>query len=944
MDERRQRFEVFLSWWKNCKGDEKGESQVFLDRLFQAFGHKGILEAGATLEYRVGKNNHTSFADLFWPGIVLIEMKKRGENLAKHYLQAFNYWTRLVPNRPQYVVLCNFDEFWVYDLNRQMDEPLDRVLVADLPTKWGPLAFLFRTGESPTFGNDLIEVTQAAADDVAKLFRSLVHRGISRDAAQRFALQCVLAMFSEDIELLPPYLFTRLVEECEQGKESTYDVIGDLFQRMNEKGTVPAGRYKGVDYFNGGIFARITRIDLIKDELALLRDACKHDWSKVKPAIFGAIFEDSMDAEERHAFGAHFTTEADIQKIVQPTIVNPWQERINAAKTIGEFEVLLEDLRNFKVLDPACGSGNFLYVAYRELKRLEKQIMDRIRERRKSTALKAQQTFGFVSSQQFYGLDVKAFAVELAKVTLMIAKKLAVDELQIDEQPLPLDNLDNNIRCADALFTDWPKVDAIIGNPPYQSKNKMQQELGPAYISMARSQFPDVPGLADYCVYWFRKTHDQLMPGGRAGLVGTNTIRQNYSRQGGLDYIVKNDGTIVEAVSSQEWSGAAAVSVSIVNWVKGEHTGEKILYYVDSEGILQRIELDLIPSSLNPDVDVTGAQALRSNTKPKVCHQGQTHGHEGFVLPKREAEILLAKDAKLADVLFPYLIGDEMIGEPGSSFGRYVIDFGKRSIVEAQAYRLLFERIKREVLPDRKGKAEEEAMRNAELKKANPKAKVNRHHEGFYKRWWQLSYGRAEMLRAISKLDRYIVCGALTKRPIFEFVRTTIHPNAQLIVFPFDDDYSFGVLQSSVHWRWFVGKCSTMRNDFRYTSKTVFDTFPWPQNPAAEQVAAVAKAAKELHEFRRNICQTTGQSLRDLYRSLELPGENPLREFQRKLDTAVLNAYGFNLKSDVLQQLLDLNLELAEREVCGKPVLGPGLPPIITDKTPLVRKDAVGHS
>jgi type II restriction/modification system DNA methylase subunit YeeA len=221
---------------------------------------------------------------------------------------------------------------------------------------------------------------------------------------------------------------------------------------------------------------------------------------------------------------------------------------------------LRRELMAFQVLDPACGSGDFLYVSFREMARLDLRILTRAEEflTPKEFANRAK-PISAVSPKQFHGLDVDSFGVELAKVSLMMAKKLALDEAVatlshdqtefafVGEDALLLDNLDEYVRCDDAVFTPWPKVDAIVGNPPFQSKNKMIRELGRGYVNKVRAAFPDVPGRADYCVYWFRKAHDRLAPGERAGLVGTNTIRQNYSRIGGLDYIVRNGGTITEA-------------------------------------------------------------------------------------------------------------------------------------------------------------------------------------------------------------------------------------------------------------------------------------------------------------------------------------------------------------------------------------------------------------
>ena len=282
------------------------------------------------------------------------------------------------------------------------------------------------------------------------------------------------------------------------------------------------------------------------------------------------------------------------------------------------------ELSKFKVLDPACGSGNFLYVAFRELSRLDLRIMSRLLEVLSIKEFhKRASTLTILNPKQFFGIDIDPFGVELAKVTLMLAKKLAFDEaaeaLGITQDQLfsggaadalPLDNLDKNILCEDALFIDWPPSNAIIGNPPYQSKNKLQTERDRAYINRLRARYPGIDGRSDYCVYWFRRAHDHLARGQRAGLVGTNTIRQNYSREAGLDYIVENGGTIIEAVSSMAWSGEANVHVSIVNWVRGTEKGKKRLYIQEGNNpdVGWRHSLfDKIGPSLSFSFDVTQA-------------------------------------------------------------------------------------------------------------------------------------------------------------------------------------------------------------------------------------------------------------------------------------------------------------------------------------------------
>lgn len=341
-------------------GDEKGEAQVFLDRFFRALGHDGVREAGATLEQRVARrdNRGTALADLVWKPRVLIEMKKAGRDLQRDYRQAFEYWVDLVPDRPAYVMLCNFDEFWVYDLNRQLDEPVDRVLLDDLPRRWEVMAFLLPEEEEPVFGNDLVAVTRATAAMVSAIFNRMVARGIERDVAQRFILQAVMAMFSEDIGLLPSHMFTRAVDDVAMGNASAYDLLFALFREMNYAGITRAGRFEGTPYFNGGLYASITPFDLTKEEIVALGLACQEDWAAVRPVIFGTLFEQSLDKPERHAYGAYFTSEADIQQVVLPTIVRPWRERIDTAETLEQLGRVEQDLLGYRVLDPACGSGN----------------------------------------------------------------------------------------------------------------------------------------------------------------------------------------------------------------------------------------------------------------------------------------------------------------------------------------------------------------------------------------------------------------------------------------------------------------------------------------------------------------------------------------------------------------------------------------------------------
>jgi SAM-dependent methyltransferase len=927
-DELKSALNEFVRFAQILRGDEKSEAQTFLDHFFRALGHDGVIEAGATFEFRVAKKPGSpqlelikgngarpkggkKFADLLWPDRVLIEMKSRGEKLERYYDQAFDYWSHIVPHRPPFVILCNFNEFWIYDFNTQLFDPVDRVALPELPDNIASFNFLLPVWKPPIFGNNRVEVTRKAADEMATVFREIVARGEDRQTAQRFILQLVVAMVAEDIDLLPRELVTEILYECAEKNASPYDLIGGLFRQMATREKARGGRFEKVDYFNGGLFEVVDPIELKRAESYRLHEAARNNkWRHVRPEIFGTLFQESMHKKERHAYGGHFTSEFDIRKVVGPTIVRPWRERIDAAgKSVGELRKALADLRKFRVLDPACGSGNFLFIAYREMKRLERDILLRLREVSKREPLESA-----ISLHQFFGIDIIPFAVELGKVTLMLAKELELieaqklaetDQLLIEEKPLPLDNLDKNIICADALFTEWPEADAIIGNPPYLGSRYLAQEHGYEYARKVHARFPAVPKMADFCTHWFRLAHDALPDGGRAGLVGTNTVRQSESREASLDYVVKNGGTITEAVSSEVWSGEASVHVSIVNWVKGNDAAKKILstqvgHSADSPWCIE--ELDYIAPTLSAKTDVRAALSLDANHEPKVVFVGQYPFNEGFLLSPDEAEDILKRHPDHRDVLFPYKIGRDLstVGRPT----RWIIDFGKRDQFEARKFAAAFERIENLVMPDVLQHAEREKVATGK-----PSTRWTR----LAQRWWQLRDQQPGTIAAIKSIPRYIACSRVTRWPTFEFVSSAIHPDNTLVVFPFADDYSFGVLQSGLHTEWFAARCSTLGTGFRYTSDTVFDSFPWPQKPSRGQIKAVAESAVALRALRHDTMQKLNCSLRDLYRTLEQPGDNPLRDAHARLDAAVRAAYGMPEDADPLGFVLELNLATAAK-------------------------------
>ena len=884
-------------------GDEKGEAQSFLDRFFRAFGHAGAMEAGAVFEKRIkkgSKTGKTGFADLVWKPRVLIEMKKRGTDLSKHYSQVFDYWQRAVPDRPRYVLLCNFDQFWVYDFNIQIDTPIDLVDLVDLPARVGVFGFMEVRERPSVFGNNQVEVTEKAARRLGQdLYPGLRDRLCKQQkrspedaalVAQRFVLQCVLAMFAEDRGLLPNDLFVRCVQDCLRG-ESSYDVISrGLFLEMNTPGVTAAGRFAGVDYFNGGLFATIDSLDLTHQELKILEVAALEDWSKIRPAIFGNIFESAIDQTERHAQGIHYTSEADIMQIVRPTISRFWEEKIEAANTIAELEALQMELRDYRVLDPACGSGNFLYLAYQELKRIERDLLDKVAAKRRSPRDQIQ--MGFVTPLQFFGIDKNRFAVELARVTLTIARKVAIDRLNLAESALPLDTLDNNIICEDALFYPWPKANVIIGNPPFLGGKTMRKNLGEKYLNQIFSKFSDVKDSVDFCTYWFRIAHQNLDSKGCAGLVATNSISQGKSRKASLDYIIQNGGFIHEAISTQVWSGDANVHVSITNWSYQKPES----YYLDNQ------QVGHINSSLKSLTDIS--QSFRLTVNLNQCYTGVTPVGKGFIISAQQAEAWIKDDSRYASVVVPLLEGGVLASGVLRKLDRWIIDFDLMSIEEASTYKKTFEWIERSVKPER----------------SQNRRVVYRNY------WWRLGENRSVMRQALRNLSQYFAVPQTSKWAIFVPCPVTWLPNARTRVVASEDFYVLGVLTSVLHRTWMHSQKSTLKADISYTHNTCFETFPFPQTPSAKIVQKIRQTAIDLHNYRSQMMEKHQYGITKLYNQFFHEPTSQLAKLHQKLDQLTLQAYGFSKTDDLLEQLLNLNLQLAAQEQTGAAIVGPWNP------------------
>lgn len=888
----RDRLTNFVARWSTRAGDERKEAQQFLIELLECYG----------VEWHSSPHvfEHTyadgSRADLLWPEQLLVEMKSAAQTdkLQTHLPQAKRYWEQSADSakdvpRPKFLLLCSFQRMIVYEPGAYGESPRADLDLDELPERLEVFDFL---RERPAqFDLNTVDLARTAVDAVTGLYLSLVARGIKRETVRDFTLQCTWCCFAEDLGVFEEPVFAEAAKRLARDQTlSTYDVLGELFDWLAREDERPtAGMFKGVPFVNGGLFERPARVELEPDERKLLLTAAHADWSGVEPAVFGGLFTGTIANERRRAQGAHYTPAAEIQKLVQPTIVRPWRQRIEAATDRQTAIDLLAELSTFRVLDPACGCGNFLYIAYRELRHLERELLSRVVDLHRADGVQLPSGLPRVGLKNMLGIEKDAFAAHLARVVLWIGHKVALDDLRItDEKYLPLVDLPG-IQVADALKIEWPSCEAIVSNPPFVGDRMLRSNIGDEEIDYLKKTFGI--GVKDYCVYWFRKAHDHLRPGQRAGLVGTNSVSQNRGREESLQYIAANGGVITDAVSSQDWPGEATVEVSLVNWVR-DPVEAPTIYELNGELLGEPISPSLRPLSKSVDRAVD----IRMNAKRAFI--GPVMNGKGFLLEDPEAAAFLTRGDAWKQIIRPYLVGEDVLSRADHGPTRWVIDFGFRSLEECErdfldAVKIVRSRVK----PHR------DTVKRAVYRE----------------KWWRFAEPIKEMREQLLGLTRYIAAPAQGKRILYAWQDPWTCPSNLTIVFAFDDDYSMGLLMSAAHTAWTVARCSTLRLDLRYTPTTVFMSFPWPDR-TDQGIAAVSAASTALIEHRDGLCLERQIGLTSLYNEVDDGAHKELRDLHCDLDRAVADAYGWSRRAaededEIVRLLLERNLAISRKEI-----------------------------
>ena len=855
-----------FKWRASTLTERSASQQHFLD-LCELLGEPKPADAdpfGESYCFERGARKDTGgdgWADVWKRRHFAWEYKGKRKDLDAAFGQLRQY--ALALENPPLLIVSDMLRFrirtnWTNSVSKTYEFGLDDL--ADAATR-DRLKWAFSDPERLRPGETRQSLTEQAAESFATVAQALRERGHDPHAVAHFVNRLVFCMFADDVGLLPGHMFTRMLEQARRTPAQFPDLASHLSREMACGGRVG---FETVDWFNGGLFDDDTTLPLEKADIDTVLAASNLDWSEIDPSILGTLFERGLDPGKRAQLGAHYTDRDKIMLIVEPVVIRPWLaawkaemaglaaelERAEAAKAPAtrtkrrneaerRYRAFLDRLRAFTVLDPACGSGNFLYLALWSLKDLEHRVQFEA------------ETLGFprqfsciVGPANVKGIEINPYAAELARVSVWIGEIQWMRHNGFAEARNPILKPLDTIECRDAILTpdstepDWPEADVVIGNPPFLGGKLLITHMGEDYVSrMFETYAGRVPAEADLVCYWFEKAGQQIVSGKtkRAGLVATNSIRGGANRRA-LQAATDNR-RIFEAWSDEPWViDGAAVRVSLVCF---EHADDKSAPEARLDGQpVDEIHTDLTARRGGVGVDLTSVGRLRENAG--VAFMGDTKGGPFDVAGDQAREWLCLpanpNGRTNADVLKPWVNGMDLTRRPA---GKWIVDFGwTMSDGDAALYEEPFRWVKEHVHPMRQ---------------------QNR-REAYREYWWRHVEPRQGMWRALDGLSRYIATPTVAKHRLFVWYDARICPDHQLIVIARDDDTTFGILHSRFHELWSLRLGTSLEDRPRYTPSTTLETFPFPPGltpniPASEyaadpRVMAVALAARRLVELR----------------------------------------------------------------------------------------------
>lgn len=852
----------FISKWKSAELTERAAAQSHFIDLCRVLGEPAPTDVdpkGEWYAFEKGATKTTGgegWADVWKRAHFGWEYKGKRKDLNTAFAQLQQY--ALALENPPLLVVSDMDQFrihtnWTNSVSKTHQFKLDDLRDAKVREH---LKWVFTDPERLRPGKTRQALTEEAAAEFAKLAQRLRDRGHDAETVAHFINRLVFCMFAEDVDLLPNNMFKRMLEHATHVPQQFQELARDLFRAMQSGGRVG---FEQVAWFNGGLFNDDTALPLDAEDLKIALGAARLDWAEVDPSILGTLFERGLDPGKRSQLGAHYTDREKIMMIVDPVIVRPWLadwdrakaqiansiEKSHSSKSasartkahdqaISDYRSFLNKLRAFRVLDPACGSGNFLYLALLALKDVEHRVSI------EAEVMGLQREFSQVGPASVKGIEINGYAAELARVSVWIGEIqwMRRNGFGVSDQPIlkPLDT----IECRDAILNangseaNWPSADAIIGNPPFLGGKKLISILGADYTGSLRKTYSGrLPAFTDLVAYWLEKSRGAVLANNavRVGLVATNSISGGSNlpvMQG-----IARDCRIFEAWSDQPWTvEGAAVRVSIICF---EGAGGDTPRMLDGHPVTA-VNADLSSGSL----DLTKATRLAENHR--VCFEGgQKHGP--FEIDGATARSWLAAPSNPngrsnSDVISRFINATDIARRMSDA---WVIDFGDTmSEQDASLYELPFSHVEKNVRPVRF-------------------ASSLVSHRRF---WWRHHRTRPELRKALGGLTRYIVTPVVSKHRIFAWLPMTYWPTNLVDAIARDDDTSFGILHSRFHEAWSLRLCTWLGvgNDPRYTPSTTFETFPFPEaltpdRPAAcyandQRALQIATAAARLNALR----------------------------------------------------------------------------------------------
>ena len=914
--QQRAAAKAFIEYWTG-RGDEKQETQRFwIDLLRNVYG---IAEPEKAIEFEYPvKLEHVSFIDGYIRETrVLIEQKGADIDLRRGYKQSdgsmltpyqqARRYAGYLPHdmNPRWIVVCNFREFHIHDMNRPNDEP-EVVALADLEKEYHRLNFLVDTGDENI--KKEMEISLQAGEIVGTLYDALLKQykdPESPDTLKSLNALCVrlvFCLYAEDAEIFGGH--GKFHDYMLRHQNDARRALIDLFQVLDTK---PEDRDPYMDddlaafpYVNGGLFADeniiIPRLDETIVDLILHRASADFDWSSISPTIFGAVFESTLNPETRRSGGMHYTSIENIHKIIDPLFLGDLKAELAEIQSITVETTRKRRLKDFqhklaglKFLDPACGSGNFLTETYISLRKLENEAL---------RALSDQIMLGDVTNPiqvsigQFYGIEINDFAVTVAKTALWIAEsqmmKETEDIMHMSLDFLPLKSYANIVE-GNALRMDWESVvpkqelNYIMGNPPFVGARMMS----PEQKDDLNSVFPGWKnaGNLDYVSCWYKNAAD-LMDGTavRSALVSTNSVTQGESVANLWKPLFEAGIHIDFAHRTFRWDSEAKMKAHvhcvIVGFSVAPNSKPKVIFTSDRPQIAENINgylLDadnvFVESRNKPICDV-----------PEIGIGNKPIDGGNYLFTEEEMQEFVEKEPASKKWFKPWYGSQEFINRKP----RYCLWLGD---CPPNELRKMPECMKR-VNAVRQLRLESKSAGTRKLADTPTRFHVENMPKGTYIVIPEVSSERRKYV-PMGFMSPDILCSNLVK----------IIPNATL--------YHFGILTSNVHMAWMRAVCGRLKSDYRYSKDVVYNNFPWP-TPTDEQKAKIKETAQAILDAR---ALYPDSSLADLYDETTMPPE--LRKAHQQNDKAVMRAYGFDIKTTTetscVAELMRMYQKLTER-------------------------------